>query len=646
METRRYVEECGKMKIPKPLIFVIFLTLSTMANAKPYVFSNDMPAINVQNPTTGDPNFHFLTNSTTIGDRFNMTVWVENVTDLFSYQILLNINDTIVNITNAWLPTWEGSWVFHSNTTVNLKPVFYDRNNNNKTESVLVGDSLLGSGYTFNGSGLLAIIELEITLKPPENGRLETTLNIKNTDTILLNNEQNEIPSVKNNGIYMYTWVQLENPRLKVSPTRLEYGPEPPQVIGETFQIKISIENLHVAWNLETVVFSLDYDPNLIIYKKFQATPAWSSYSVTPILGSIIIVVGNPENAPFGEIELIQVEFEIKYQGFHPETNETDLELKNIKLYDTENRQIPTDPPINGKLVIIGAPQPPWPEIQPYRIQINKTYPTAIGYSVEIDLTLTNLNSSWKLREVSVNLTYDTAMLKLKAIEEGDFLTEYGITSFNFQINQERLVIKQRITDLLTQEPQGEGTIAKIRLIIVNQSNAISETLEGRINITEIELKDFNGNTIPINQDQVKNGVIKVKTTMQSQISLTVNPTSTQPGSHVKIEGNIIPEVSNATISIYVREIDGKWKILNQTKTDENGKYSYLWNVNKTGIYEIVAQWQGDQNISGNQSRVLPVIVEELLQTDWLQPLSIGILSGLISGVLITAVTQKKLKKK
>jgi len=158
--------------------------------------------ISVINPETGDNNFVFYTNTTTVGTRFNATIWLDNVTNLFAYQVHLTVNDTLLNVTNAWFPTWNSSWVFNGKVAIQPDPVFYDFNLNGYMESVKIGASLL-TGDPFNGSGLLAVIEFEI-IYAPTTGSISCNLDIDNADTYLIPLVGTEIPTEKTGGYYEY----------------------------------------------------------------------------------------------------------------------------------------------------------------------------------------------------------------------------------------------------------------------------------------------------------------------------------------------------------------------------------------------------------------------------------------------------------
>jgi len=156
--------------------------------------------IAIINPETTNGNFTFSAGATPVGTRFNATAWAYDTANMFAYQVYVSIDDSLLNITNAWLPTWDSNWVFTGKTTVRPAPAFYDMNTNSYMESVKIGDSMLiGDPYT--GSGLLAIIEFEI-IYVPATGLASCNLAIDNVDTFVLDYDLNEVDTAKTDGYY------------------------------------------------------------------------------------------------------------------------------------------------------------------------------------------------------------------------------------------------------------------------------------------------------------------------------------------------------------------------------------------------------------------------------------------------------------
>ena len=87
-------------------------------------------------------------------EKFNVTITVTNVTDLYAWQTMLLFNATILNATNAWHP-WSPEYVFYGKSSSPVTLI------DNTAGYVLCGASLLGAQSTFNGSGVLCQIEFQ-----------------------------------------------------------------------------------------------------------------------------------------------------------------------------------------------------------------------------------------------------------------------------------------------------------------------------------------------------------------------------------------------------------------------------------------------------------------------------------------------------
>ncbi len=185
----------------------------------------------VVNPQTGDQNFVFYDNTTSVGTRFNATVWVHDVTDLFAYQVYLRVDDSVLSITRVWMPDWDASWVFYGESVVSSPRLFFDGDADGSVEAVLFGDALLGPDQPrFTGTGLLAIVEFEI-IKGPAEGNLYSALDIGQVNpyaTFVLDSSSAEIPCNKINGQYAFY--------------------DPPLLLGDlTRDGKVDIKDLAIA---------------------------------------------------------------------------------------------------------------------------------------------------------------------------------------------------------------------------------------------------------------------------------------------------------------------------------------------------------------------------------------------------------------
>jgi len=110
--------------------------------------------------------------------------------------------------------------------------------------------------------------------------------------------------------------------------------------------------------------------------------------------------------------------------------------------------------------------------------------------------------------------------------------------------------------------------------------------------------------------------VVQITTRMSSTISLALSSTSIDLGSSVTMSGNVTAEDLtvrpnvNVTISYRVRYVV-TWDTLGTVETDRNGNYTYLWEPEAAGIYEIMASWEGDETCIGDKSDVQTLKVIE-----------------------------------
>jgi len=143
----------------------------------------------------------------TVGTLFNVTVMVEDVSDLACFEVMMYFNDSIINVTRWYEPTDNPEYVFQGKGTLPVPaPPDYDYTHHGAgLGSAHVGVSLFPappSQSSFNGSGVLCVFEFSITAVP-EDGAYSCDLSIDNEDTFLLNSTGDEIPEVsKENGQY------------------------------------------------------------------------------------------------------------------------------------------------------------------------------------------------------------------------------------------------------------------------------------------------------------------------------------------------------------------------------------------------------------------------------------------------------------
>lgn len=92
------------------------------------------------------------------------------------------------------------------------------------------------------------------------------------------------------------------------------------------------------------------------------------------------------------------------------------------------------------------------------------------------------------------------------------------------------------------------------------------------------------------------------KTLQSSALSLNISPTYLIQGGSITISGQLSPVLENKTVTIYVKVSNSPWIVLGTTTTDSNGKFTYVWNVETSGICYVRASWSGDDTYAGADS--------------------------------------------
>jgi len=158
-----------------------------------------------------DPNnYIFDAAGVSIGYRFNVTVKVEDATNLAGWQVCLRYNDTIINVTRWFEPTWDPTYVFYGRMTSAFPQppeVGYMHEGLDIGVAKVAGMLFPPDQPPFYGSGKLCIIEFEVRAIPPPEAELSCDLVMDSGDTFLIDFYGYEIPDVqKDNGYYALVW--------------------------------------------------------------------------------------------------------------------------------------------------------------------------------------------------------------------------------------------------------------------------------------------------------------------------------------------------------------------------------------------------------------------------------------------------------
>lgn len=99
------------------------------------------------------------------------------------------------------------------------------------------------------------------------------------------------------------------------------------------------------------------------------------------------------------------------------------------------------------------------------------------------------------------------------------------------------------------------------------------------------------------------------KALLSSTISLTTSSTFILQGSTVTVAGQLSPELQYKLVTLYVRVGGSSWNVLAVVETDSEGKFTWAWNADETGICQLLASWSGDEDYAGADSPIVAITV-------------------------------------
>jgi hypothetical protein len=161
---------------------------------------NKVNAVSIQPPLSiwiDPPVLNLTTTNTHVGDKFNVTVWINDANDTFSvavfnWQVTVGFNTTWLTWTRAGYTGTGKSQFFANLTTIPVSPVLTVNN------EVQFGESLFSGGVV--GNGTLCWIEFQITMAPNETtGTLTSPLEFHgapSSDTFVLTEDVNTVSSL------------------------------------------------------------------------------------------------------------------------------------------------------------------------------------------------------------------------------------------------------------------------------------------------------------------------------------------------------------------------------------------------------------------------------------------------------------------
>ncbi len=447
-------------------------------------------------PTTVDivPNpINYDTDTAFVGMKFNVTVNVNNVVNLAGVQLYMDFDDAVINFTRWFVPSPN---IFTPKTTSAL-PTPPDGNYQHLVGKgkILLSLSLFPTPPTqppVTGSGAVAIVEFVVKVLPPKLGFLTSQLHINTADTYLLDDGGLEIVCTKNDDTYTVTWKAPASPHMGFTPGTLEFGPDPPTVLGTTFTEDLVIKGLSDAWFLTTANFVVTYDSTIIsIVNPATDIVAQNGFvlvtTVTEPPGTLAVAATHVA-APGGNVAVATVTFTIMKQGVAPAPDDVSpLTYSDVFFFDHIG-VIPAAASESATITIhpLRTMELPWLEVVPPTITLGPA--PSIGTEFDVGVKITGpaplyLDQGWTLIGVQFRLFYDDTLLEVVSVTEGPFMINpvwnlYG-TFFVSSVESDGLGPHVLVGDLLLPNgigewdqdpfPNGQGILATIRFKAIKQ---------------------------------------------------------------------------------------------------------------------------------------------------------------------------------
>jgi len=367
--------------LKKTISSIMSIAIVAIMLLSPLAFVPNIYAVtatmHVINPVTGDTQFLYSTDAQSEGDMFWANITLTDFVDVYTWQVKLLFNATLLNVVQAIYPA---DHIFAGMTTAPVSPVI-----DNVTGSVLFGNSLSGapSGVT-GASARLCQIQFKIMEEPAAGVgnfvECDLTLFVGVGGTFLIDSIGGDIPLLKDEGYYNFAWAPPSTePYLEVLPVLTELGKTGEMIIGTAdaeFEVGVYIKNLDEGWRLIAVQAMLYYNTSLLEVMSvtegpFMQDAAWNLYGTYPIviieddyviLGDLILPNGtgywDQTTLPHDEGLLFTVKFKALVQEEFPWTVTTALHLSTLDGremgVDVDNNYIVFDPPIDASVKIYG----------------------------------------------------------------------------------------------------------------------------------------------------------------------------------------------------------------------------------------------------------------------------------------------------
>jgi len=308
----------------------------------------------------------------------------------------------------------------------------------------------------------------------------------------------NEIPLNYGGASYSYESVHMPLPKPWLEAVPSEYKAIRP----EEFAIDIYIREVDVRHKLIGLQFNITFNPNVIEpisieNGTFMSNSSWAIYGTYPmwrfeedkvIYGELILP--NPNTGewdlpdfPHGEGLVATITFKtLVHEAAN--FNITINPLFGEFFLDADLEYIPYNPPKSCTFTYEPLPIPSIKVFPEHYIS------SSLGETFQINIDIQDLDVLWNLTYAEFKLQFNGSLIKAIDAKEGSFLSQFGTTSFAFDISDNYVSVNITLTEPATY-PSGNGTLATITFNVTSRPPATSP-----LTLSDVLLLDKEGREI------------------------------------------------------------------------------------------------------------------------------------------------------
>ncbi|MEM2202344.1 MAG: cohesin domain-containing protein [Candidatus Bathyarchaeia archaeon] len=224
-------------------------------------------------------------------------------------------------------------------------------------------------------------------------------------------------------------------------------------------------------------------------------TPQYGSHNATHNYVLFGESLQGQVSTPPGVYTLAIIQFEITSTPPPGQTYQSELRLDiasetspalRTKILDSARKTITLN--YGGTTYTYTSPPAPQPSLTVSPAYFISLY---VGQIFTINVTIEDLESLWNLTYVEFELQYNGAVIEAQSVTEGPFLSQFGNTSFNCEINVNSVKVNITLEDPV-EFPHGSGTLAVISFNTTSRPPAASTLV-----LDNVLLLDVEGHEIP-----------------------------------------------------------------------------------------------------------------------------------------------------